>query len=154
MKNSILNIKYVKINDLKLSCPIKKILISFRQKQLNSNLNEFNDQTNRKRKNTSYRIARYITLFENKRNYMYKLDLNITKTSKNFYRRFLKLKQFIHKNSLFRDDLFKKTCFKIKDKNETKIIQNIVRLIDSFAKILVIYEITHFKHLIKNVNEN
>ena len=92
-------------------------------------------------------------LLENKKNYMYKLKLNIKNASNDLYQRFLKLKSFVFTNSLFRDDLFEQTCRKIENKNETKIIQNIIQLIVSSAETFVIYEITHFKHLIENVNE-
>ena len=56
-------------------------------------------------------------------------------------------------NSLFRDDLFNKTCRKIEDKNEARIIQDIARLIVFFAETFVIYEITHLDHLIEEINE-
>ena len=66
----------------------------------------------------------------------------------------LKKEQIISQNFLFRKDIFKKTCRKIEDQNEARVIQDIVRLIVSFAKTLAIYEVTHFDHLIEGVNED
>ena len=145
----------MKIDDLKLSCFIKKVLISIRRKQSNSNLNNFNNQKNRKIKSALYRITRYITLFENKKNYMHDYnENNISQNMKNFCNILMKKKQFVFQNSLFRKNIFKKIYRKIKNRNETKIIQNIVRLIVFFAEILAIYEITHFDYLIEKINEN
>ena len=60
MKNFIQNIKYVKMNDFKLSYFIKKISISIHRKQLRSNLNNFDDQTNRKKKK-KFNIESHVT---------------------------------------------------------------------------------------------
>lgn len=153
MKNPIPDLKYVKINGLRLPCPIKKAPTSLRRKQSDSSLNESSDQTNREKKSAPYRTARYTTLLEGKGSYMYKSDLGITKTNKDLYRRLLKLKQSVPKDSLFRDDLFEKACRKIEDRNEARIIQNIARLIVSSAETLATHGATHFKHLIESVNE-
>ena len=55
---------------------------------------------------------------------------------------------------LFRDDLFKKTCEKIRNKNETIIVQNTTRLIVFSTKNLTIYDVKHFTYFYETVNEN
>ena len=153
MNNSIQNIKYVKMNDFRLSCSIRKTPTSVRRKQSNLSLNSSDDQTNREKKSASYRTVRYTTLLKSKKSYIYKSDLNITKKNKDLYSRLLELKQAVFMNSLFRDDLFEKTCRKIEDKNEAKVIQDIARLIVPSAEIFATYETTHLDHLIEEVNE-
>lgn len=54
---------------------------------------------------------------------------------------------------MFRDDLFKKTCRKIEDRNEARVIQDIARLIVPSAETLATYGATHLDHLIEGVNE-
>ena len=53
-------------------------------------------------------------------------NLSIIEKIKDLYQHFLKSTQIISKNSLSRDDLFKQTCRKIADRNEAKVIQDIV----------------------------
>ena len=84
---------------------------------------------------------------------MYKSDLGITKGSKDLYSRLLGLEQAVPMDSLFRDDLFEKTCRKIEDRNEARVIQDIARLIVPSAETLATYEATHLDHLIEGVNE-
>lgn len=84
---------------------------------------------------------------------MHKSDLGITKGSKDLYQRLLQSKQSVPKDSLFRDDLFKKTCHKIEDRNEARVIQDIARLIIPSAEALATYGATQLDHLIKGVNE-
>ncbi len=84
---------------------------------------------------------------------MYKSDLGIIKGSKDLYSRLLGLEQAVPMDSLFRDDLFEKTCRKIEDRNEARVIQDIARLIAPSAETLATYGATHLDHLIKGVNE-
>lgn len=153
MENSNPPIQYVEVNGLRLPCPIKKVPTSLRRKQSDSSLNESCDQTNRERKSAPYRTTQYTTLLEGKGSYMYKSDLGITKESKDLYQSLLKSKQAVPKDSLFRDDLFEKTCRKIEDRNEAKVIQDIARLIVPSAETLATYDATHLEHLIEGVNE-
>ena len=153
MDDSTPSIKYVKVNGLRLSCLIRKVSISLRRKQSDSSLSESCDQTNREKKSAHYRITRYTTLLEGKGSYMYESNPNIISESKDLYQRLLKSEQTVSKNSLFRDDLFKKTCRKIEDRNEARIIQDITRLIVPSAETLATYETTHLDHSIEGVNE-
>ena len=153
MDDSTPSIKYVEVNGLRLPCPIRKVPTSLRRKQSESSLNESCDQTNREKKSAPYRTTRYTTLLEGKGSYMYKSDLGITKESKDLCQSVLESEQVVPKDSLFRDDLFEKTCRKIEDRNEARVIQDIARLIVPSAETLATYGATHLDHLIESVNE-
>ncbi|KAL9123704.1 MAG: hypothetical protein Q9217_006892, partial [Psora testacea] len=153
MENPIQDIKYVEVNGFRLPCPIRKAPTSVRRKQSDSSLNSSGDQTNREKKSAPYRTVRYTTLLEGKGSYIYKSDLGITKGSKDLYSRLLGLEQAVPIDSLFRDDLFEKTCRKIEDRNEARVIQDITRLIVPSAETLATYGATHLDHLIEGVNE-
>ncbi|KAL9123766.1 MAG: hypothetical protein Q9217_006837, partial [Psora testacea] len=56
-------------------------------------------------------------------------------------------------DSLFRDDLFKKTCRKIQDRNETMVIRDIGLLIVPSAQTLATYGATHLNHLYETTNQ-
>ncbi len=62
-------------------------------------------------------------------------DDDIPKNVKVLYQTLLEMEQTVPQDSLFRDDLFKKTCRKIQDRNEAMIIQDITRLIVPSAQI-------------------
>ena len=153
MANSTQAVKYVEFNGYRLPCPIRKVPTSLSRKQSDSSLNESCDQTNREKKSAPYRTTHYTTLLEGKGSYMYESDLGITKGSKDLYQRLLGLKQSVPKDSLFRDDLFKKTCRKLEDRNEARVIQDIARLIVPSAETLATYRATHLDNLIEGVNE-
>ncbi|KAL8827330.1 MAG: hypothetical protein Q9170_007057 [Blastenia crenularia] len=153
MENSTQAIKYVEVNGFRLPCPIRKAPTSVRRKQSDSSLNSSGDQTNREKKSAPYRNVRYTTLLEGKGSYMYKSDLGITKGSKDLYSRLLRLEQAVPMDSLFRDDLFEKTCRKIEDRNEARVIQDIARLIVPSAETLATYGATNLDYLIEGVNE-
>ena len=153
MENPIQDIKYVEVNGFRLPCPIRKAPTSVRRKQSDSSLNSSGDQTNREKKSAPYRTVRYTTLLEGKGSYMYKSDLGITKGSKDFYSRLLGLEQAVPMDSLFRDDLFEKTCRRIEDRNEARVIQDIARLIVPSAETLATYGATQLDRLIEGVNE-
>ena len=56
-------------------------------------------------------------------------------------------------NSLFRDDVFRKFCREVEDRNEAMVIQDITRLLVPSAKNLAIFGDRHLDILIENVNE-
>ena len=84
---------------------------------------------------------------------MYTSDLGITKRSQDLYQRLLELKQSVPKDSLFRDDLFEKTCRKIEDRNEARVIRSITPYIVPSVEDFETLGATHLKHLIEGVNE-
>ena len=153
MENLIQDIEYVEVNDFRLPCPIRKAPTPVRRKQSDSSLNSSGDQTNREKKSAPYRTARYTTLLEGKGSYMYEPDFGITKGSKDLYQRLLGSEQAVPENSLFHDDLLKKTCRKMEDRNKGRVIQDTARLIIPSAETLATYGATHLDHLIERVNE-
>ena len=86
---------------------------------------------------------------------MYNSDLGITKGSQDLYIRLfgLGLEQAVPIDSLFRDDLFEKTCHKIGGRNEARVIQDIARLIVPSAETLATLGATNLDYLIEGVNE-
>ena len=154
MGRPIQEIKYVEVNGFRIPCPIRNAPTSVRRKQSDSSLNSSTcDQTNREKKSVPYQNVRYATLLEGKGSYMYKSDLGITQGSKDHYIRLLRLKQDVPMDSLFRDDLFEKTCRKIEDRNEARVIQDIGRLIVPSAETLATYGATNLDYLTEGVNE-
>lgn len=61
--------------------------------------------------------------------------------------------QTIPQDSLFRNDLFKKTCEEVRNRNEAKVVQDITRLIVPSAENLAIYGAKHLIYLYETVNE-
>ncbi len=153
MKNSTQTVKYVKTNDFRLSCFIRKVSTSLSRKQSDSSLNDFSDQKNRKKKIASYQTARYITLLENKESYMKKFKLDVTEMSLARCKTFLNSEQTVSKDSLFQDNLFQTTCDKVQNRNEAQVIRSIILYIVLSAENLKTLDATHLEHLIERINE-
>lgn len=153
MEQSYQVVQYVEIDGRRYPRPIRKLPTSLRRKQSDSNLTSSSDQNNRERKSAPYRDTRYTTLLAAKGSFMDKSDLGIADASKSLCRRLLESEQDVPKDSLFRNDLFEKTCRKIQDRNEARVIQDISRLIVPSAETLATYGATHLDHLIEGVNE-
>ena len=149
----VADIKYVEVDGFRIPCPIRKLPTSVRRKKSDSNFDSSDDQTNREKKSAPYRTVQYSTLLELKGSYMYRSDLGITKESKALYLSLLELEQAIPLDSLFREDLFEKTCRKIEGRNEAKVIQDIARLIIPSAETLATYGATNLDYLIEGINE-
>jgi hypothetical protein len=111
------------------------------------------DQKPREAKSAPYQDPRYETLLATKGSFMDKSDLGITDKSKRTYLELLDLKQTVPNDSLFRDDIFERTCRKIRNRNEAKVIQDIARLIVPSAEALATYGAGHLDILIESVNE-
>lgn len=89
-----------------------------------------------------------------KGSYMRELDdYETPKNIKDLCQTLLERDQTVPQDSLFRDDLFRRTCREIDDRNEAKVIQDIARLIVQSAESLVKYGARHLDHLIENVDE-
>ena len=146
-------VQYVEVNGKRYPRPVRKVPTSLRRKQSDSSLTGSSDQTKRESKSAAYRDTRYTTLLAAKGSFMDKSDLGITDASKSLCRRLLESVQDVPKDSLFRDDLFEKTCRKIQDRNEARVIQDISRLIVPSAETLATYGATDLDHLIESVNE-
>ena len=111
------------------------------------------DQKPREVKNAPYQDPRYKLLLSTKGSFMEKSELDITQKSKNNYLNLLEAKQTVPKDSLFRDDLFERTCQKIQDRNETRVIRDISLLITPSAETLATYGADHLNILIESTNE-
>ena len=79
--------------------------------------------------------------------------LDITDESKNLCQRLLDSEAATPTGSLFRDDIFRKTCRKIQNSNEAKVIQDIARLIVLSVDALATYGATNLDHLVESVQK-
>ncbi|KAI4087886.1 MAG: hypothetical protein L6R37_008270 [Teloschistes peruensis] len=153
MENPTQDIKYVEVNGFRLPCPIRKAPTSVRRKQSDSSLNGSGDQTNREKKSTPYRTARYTLLLEGKGSLMKESKLGVTEASLIRCKTLLDSEQTVPKDSMFRDDLFRPTCEKVQDRNEARVIRSITPYIVPSAEDLETLGATHLEHLIEGVNE-
>ncbi|KAF2395979.1 hypothetical protein EJ06DRAFT_534422 [Trichodelitschia bisporula] len=111
------------------------------------------DQKPREVKSAPYQDPRYKLLLATKGSFMEESDLDIIQQSKKSYLNLLDAKQTVPSESLFRDDLFKRTCQNIQDRNETRVIRDISLLIVPSAETLTTYGAGHLKILIESTNE-
>lgn len=146
-------VQYVEINGQRYPRPIRKLPASLRRKQSDSSLTGSSDQKRRESKSVYYRDGRYTTLLAAKGSYITKSRLGITEESKDLCRRLFESEQAVPKDSLFRNDLFEKTCEKVEGRNEARIVQDISRLIVPSAETLATYGATNLDHLLEGVNE-
>ena len=154
MEESNQVVQYVEINGRRYPRPIRKVPTSLRRRQSDSSLTGSSDQKKREGKSAQYRDTRYTTLLAAKGSYMCEFDDDdIPKSIQDPCQTLLARNQIVPRDSLFRDDLFKKTCRKIEDRNEAMIIQDVSRLIVPSAQNLAIYGATNLNHLIESVNE-
>ncbi|KAK3167868.1 hypothetical protein OEA41_004314 [Lepraria neglecta] len=147
-QSSIPVVQYVEINGMRYPRPVKKVP-STRWKKSGTGLTGSSDQ----KKSAEYRDTRYDALLEGKGSFMKNSHMGITDASKSLCRRLLESEQDVPKDSLFRDDLFDRTCQNIQGRNEAMIIKDITWLIVPSAKDLATYGAGHLDHLIENVNE-
>ncbi|MCJ1344518.1 hypothetical protein MMC31_002721, partial [Peltigera leucophlebia] len=119
-----------------------------------SSLTGISDQKRRESKSAPYRDTRYATLLAAKGSFLRDFDNdNPPKTITDPSQKLLNRKQALPQNSLFRDNLFKRFCQEIEDRNKAMIIQDISHLLVPLAKNLVIYGDKHLDILIENVNK-
>lgn len=153
MEESNQVVQYVEIDGRSYPRPIRKVPTSLRRKQSDSSLSGSSDQNKRESKSAPYRDTRYTTLLAAKGSYMKKSDLGIADTSRAWCTTLLDSVQTVPEDSLFRDDIFEKTCGKTDDRNEARVIQDIARLMVPSTETLATYGAKHLDHLIENVNE-
>ena len=77
----------------------------------------------------------------------------VTEDSKLVCQNLLITAQAVPQNTLFRDDLLKQTCDRLRNRNEARIVEDISPLVAPSAETLAIYGATELKHLIFNINE-
>ncbi|KAL2361680.1 hypothetical protein RJZ56_005428 [Blastomyces dermatitidis] len=135
----------------------KKSSASLRCKNSTSSLatgsNTPTDQESRDEKNAKYRSATYETLLATKGSFMRKSELGITDMSKRICKDLVETDQPVPKHTLFRDDAFDEFCQRLQGKNESRVIQDISRLIIPSAESLAVDGAKNLKHLVESVNE-
>ena len=100
-----------------------------------------------------YQDPRYETLLATKGSFMDESELGITDASRSLCQTLFKKKQTVPQESLFRDDLFRKTCEDIRHRNKARVLQDITRLIVPSAETLAVFGAKHLEILIESVNE-
>jgi hypothetical protein len=93
-------------------------------------------------------------VFKTKGSFIKESDAGIAEESKALYQTLLASEQALPLDTLFRDDIFRKTCQKLEDRNETKVIRDIAQLIVPSAESLATFGAAYLKVLIDNVNED
>ena len=146
-------VQYIEINGFRYPQPIRKAPTSLRRKQSDASLTTSSDQEKRESKSTQYRNPRYVTILETKGSFLRDFDYKTPKTTTDLCRWLLAGEQNVPRDSLFRDDLFGRLCWKLQDRNEAMIIQDVTRLIVPSAMNLAIYGDTHLDGLTESVNE-
>lgn len=131
----------------------KKSSASLRRKNSQSTLQTGSDQLPREVKSAQYRNSDYVLELEVEGSYMHDSDLNITDDSKSLCRRLLQMEQTVPQDSLFRDDLFAKTCRNLQNRNEAMVIRDIGLLIVPSVQTLATFGATHLNHLYETANE-
>ncbi|KAI9698636.1 MAG: hypothetical protein M1836_003745 [Candelina mexicana] len=147
-------VQYAEMNGFRYPLPVKKFPTSLRRKQSDSSLTGSSNQKSRDSKSTPYRNSRYKTLLETKGSFLHDFgDDDPPTTVTNPGRDLLDAEQVVPQNSLFRDDIFRRFCREIEDRNEAMVVQDVSRLLVPSAKNLAIYGDRHLDILLENVNE-
>ena len=108
----------------------------------------------REAKSAPYKDARYETYLATAGGFMDEPDIDVCDDSKVLCKRLLNDTQDLPSNTLFRDDLFKRICQKIRNESEAMVIQDITRLIVPSAENLAIYGASDLKLLKEKVNSS
>jgi hypothetical protein len=119
-------------SDMKHLLAKKKLSLSLRRKQLEAGSvtpsSSPSDQKLREIKSTPYQHACYETVLATHSSYMDESDEGIIGRNEDL-QELLSAEQLVPDNSLFRDDLFKSTCQKLRYRNEMRLIRDISLLI-------------------------
>ncbi|KAK3334542.1 hypothetical protein B0H65DRAFT_436873 [Neurospora tetraspora] len=104
-------------------------------------------------KSAQYRDSRFQPLLETKGVFMDKSEDGITVESKTCYMALLTSEQTIPTESLFRDELFEETCRNAANRNEARVVRDILPLIVPPAEILAANGSAGLKCLVESINE-
>ena len=110
------------------------------------------DQKPREEKSAPYTNPRYQTGLELKNSFMKDSENGISVTEKEFCDSLLHTTQEAPSDTLFDDNFFSKTCGKIENKNETRVIRDISTLITPSAEILATRGMRELSHLVESTN--
>lgn len=111
------------------------------------------DQRPREEKSAIYRDPRYEPLLAVKGSFMRKSEGGVVDTSKRLCRALLEVPQGVPHDTLFRDDVFERTCENISNRNEARVLRDITCLIVPSAETLATYGATNLDCLVDSVNE-
>ncbi|MCJ1461414.1 hypothetical protein MMC07_000011 [Pseudocyphellaria aurata] len=150
---SIPDVQYVERNGFRYPLPVKKAPASLRREQSDSSLTKSSDLNQRDSKSTPYRDTRYTTMLETKGTFLRDFDYKVPKAITDVCHQLLARDQIVPQNSLFCDDLFGRLCWKIQDRNEAMIVQDITRLLVPSAMNLAMYGDKNLDILIENISE-
>ncbi|SLM35829.1 hypothetical protein LPUS_05202 [Lasallia pustulata] len=123
------------------------------RKTSESSLTIPSDEQPREAKAVAYRRPSYEVGLGTKGSFMGGSKKDVTQASKDLCRTLRNTKQITPEDSLFRDDLFEKTCEKIHNGNEPMVIRDISLLIVPSAQTLATYGAANLDHLVESVNE-
>ncbi|KAF2175336.1 hypothetical protein K469DRAFT_69192 [Zopfia rhizophila CBS 207.26] len=107
----------------------------------------------RETKTVVYAHRSYPTWLKTQGVYMERSELGISDDSKRLCRSLLETKCNTPKDSLFRDDIFEEAIDDLQDKNESRIIQDIARLLVPSVRTLARVSEKHLGVLVESVNE-
>ncbi|KAJ8109235.1 hypothetical protein ONZ43_g6190 [Nemania bipapillata] len=111
------------------------------------------DQRSREEKSKPYANSRYPAYLSAAGAIMEECDKGITEESAKTYMALLTSEQTHPNESLFGDAFFKKTCRRVADRNEAKILRVITPLLVPSAEDLMIQGDTKLQWLIESINE-
>jgi len=105
-------------------------------------------------KSLPYRSPGYERELKNRGgSYLDEANEGITEDSKTLCQTLLTTIQAVPQDSLFRDDLFDITCRKLRNRNESRTVEDVSPLIAPSAETLAAYGATELDHLVFNINE-
>ena len=149
-------VEFVEINGFKCPKPGRKVSPSLSRKH-SASLLDGSSETNSVRQGVpQYRDPRYPTLLATKGVFMTMDDSCLhepPEKAAELGNQMLTRPQKFPENTLFRDDIFSRTCKEISKRNEAMIIQDVSRLLVPSAKNLAIFGDTHLDILTETVNE-
>jgi len=131
----------------------KKSLTSLRRQLLESSTVTPSQEAGDK--SAPYKDPAYAVILAERGSFMNEFRQGITDDSRNECQVLLNTEQAVPRDSdtLFRNDLFKDACEKLRDRNEARITNDIARLIVPSAETLATYGATHLEHLTVGMNE-
>ncbi|TAQ86910.1 hypothetical protein B7494_g4755 [Chlorociboria aeruginascens] len=130
---------------------------SLGRKRSNQSLASASDERPHEEKSAPYQNPSYPTFLSenvvNYKSYMEDHELGLSDASEKLLDKLLHSPQSSPKDTLFRDDIFRKHLCKLKGKNESRILQDLSPLLVPSAEILAILGADHLDGIVESVNE-
>jgi len=122
---------------------------------LSKHKSDINSVSLKEGKNPAVKNRRYEQLLTSAGIYMDDDDkVATTKECKALCQTLLNTDQTVPYDSLFNDDLFKRVCQRVRNKNEARVIRDLSPLLVPSAEILYLRGATNLEHLIETINES